>query len=72
MTVILIMYILIGIKLNKSNPVSSDRSNAAVVKARKAVIKMLGRFLLFAKHNDCSTSASLKTLFCVQFPKKPK
>lgn len=42
MTVILIMYILIGLRLSKSSPVSADRSNLAVVQARKAVIKMLG------------------------------
>ncbi|KAH3728463.1 hypothetical protein DPMN_054420 [Dreissena polymorpha] len=40
MSVILIMYILIGLKLRKSNPVPHDRNNA-VVQARKSVIKML-------------------------------
>ncbi|WAR07351.1 CAPAR-like protein [Mya arenaria] len=41
MSVILIMYILIGIKLSNTNPVPNDRNNSAVVQARKSVIKML-------------------------------
>ena len=42
MSVILIMYILIGIKLSNANPVPNDRNHSAVVQARKSVIKMLG------------------------------
>ena len=44
MTVILVMYILIGVRLNRSDIVT-DRTNAATVKARKSVIKMLGKSL---------------------------
>lgn len=51
MTVILIMYILIGLKLSKSNPVSIDRGNMAVVQARKAVIKMLGKYVYLFVYN---------------------
>ena len=42
MSIILVMYILIGCRLNRTAFIA-DRNNAATAKARKAVIKMLGR-----------------------------